>query len=181
MRAVVIITVLFALLLAVVPSAPAAPMLGGSTIFEISGGGSILHYHNPATTKPSFKNKANKKNIPLCIMGTAGGCSDNNTVDADPAGKGYLFYDSTTAWRLATNPDGDEAIMLTGYVSNDGRFTMIGTDALSMTQVAVIGKVKFDKATGDPAKVNGKVFAVSAGQEHAGKGNFKTVAIVPAP
>jgi len=84
-------------------------------------------------------------------------------LDLDAGGKFYLFYDSKSQWRVATNPEGDDATILRGQVANDGTFWMAGNYSLFMANadVFVQGKVTFKNNTFEPKKVKGKFFLVS--------------------
>ncbi len=71
-------------------------------------------------------------------------------LDLDPSGRFFLYYDSQTSWRVATNPDGNDTTMLHGQTSNDGIAWMFGEYTLPLAagtgDVFVTGKVKFFKA-----------------------------------
>lgn len=86
-------------------------------------------------------------------------------LDLDPGGKFYLYYDSQTQWRAATNPNGENTTTLTGQISNDGQVWMSGTYQLPMAMgtadIFVTGKVKYEKAGIGiyiPKSVKGQVF-----------------------
>jgi hypothetical protein len=103
-------------------------------------------------------------------------------LDLDPSGKFYLFYDSQTSWRAATNPNGDDATTLTGQISNDGQVWMFGTYQLPMgagtADIFVTGKVKYEKAGVGiyiPKSVKGQVFFSSAAINTGMNLKFKTL------
>jgi hypothetical protein len=85
-------------------------------------------------------------------------------LDLDPGGKFFLYYDSQTQWRAATNPNGQDTTTLTGQISNDGVVWMFGKYTLPMgdpADIFVTGKVKYQKAapgTYIPTSIKGTVF-----------------------
>jgi len=80
----------------------------------------------------------------------------------DPGGTVYLYYDSLTSWRVATNPNGQNTVPLTGRVANDGTFWMMGTwNFGTMGSVFAVGKVKFEKGTFNAKSVTGNVYFFS--------------------
>jgi hypothetical protein len=69
----------------------------------------------------------------------------------DPSGKVFLYYDSRTDWRVATNVNGQDTVPLSGHVANDGTFWMMGDYNMgTMGSMFAVGKVKFDKRAADP-------------------------------
>lgn len=86
-------------------------------------------------------------------------------LDLDPGGKFFLYFDSLSSWRVATNDTGTNTTTLTGRVSNDGVFWMFGTYDLPMMagtgKIFVTGKVKFQKGSFDAAKLNGTFYFLS--------------------
>lgn len=84
-------------------------------------------------------------------------------LDLDPGGRFYLFYDTKSSWRVATNSAGTNATTLHGQVANDGVFWMAGSYDFAGAggDVFVTGKVTFKKGTFEPKKVKGKMYFVS--------------------
>ena len=69
----------------------------------------------------------------------------------DPSGKVFLYYDSLTSWRLATNTAGQSTVPLTGAVANDGTYWMMGSYNMGTAgSIFAVGKVTFDKKAPDP-------------------------------
>ena len=105
-------------------------------------------------------------------------------LDLDPSGRFFLYYDSQTQWRAATNPNGTDTTTLTGHVSNDGQAWMFGQYVAngSTSQIFVTGKVKFEKADVGvyiPKSVKGQVFFLSDDNLDTGMNlKFKTLAPV---
>jgi hypothetical protein len=147
---------------------------GGSTVFELTGSGSILHSHDNLPGDKPFKSKVKAGDIATCVQGTAQGCTPS-TIEVDAGGKAFLFFDSTTAWRIATNGAGTNATDLVGTVDGKGGFAFAGTDALSGTSFYLTGKVKLQKGQPDfqPLSLSGKITAVCPVQGHYGTGSFK--------
>ena len=169
---------------AVAPAAAARdaqPVAAGAPLpitfaMTLTGSGKILHVHTgPQPGDKPFKSSVKSKDVAPCIEGTAAGCTDGVTIFADAGGTAYLFFDSLTSWRVATNPNGDDATTLTGLVDGKGGFMLAGTDALSGTQILVSGKVVFEKGSFTPKKISGKLSAVSTDMGHYGTGSFKAV------
>lgn len=89
-------------------------------------------------------------------------------LDLDQSGRFFLYYDSQTQWRAATNPNGVDTTTLTGRISNDGQVWMFGTynapGNVATAQIFVTGKVKYEKANIGvyiPKSVKGQVFFLS--------------------
>lgn len=155
-------------------SQPDGGVYAGSVIFTLTGSGSIVHPHGVQPGLKPFKNTVKIAQISECIAGTAAGCG--GTIEANPEDPtAYLFFDSLTSWRIATNANGDDATTLTGLVDGKGGFMFAGAHALSGTELLISGKVSFAKGTLTPQKISGKISAVAPGQEHYGTGNFKAV------
>ena len=154
---------------------------GTALVFALSGGGSILHSHDNQPGDKPFKSKVKADDVVDCIAGNAQGCSEL-TVETDKAGQAFLYWDSPTNWRIATNPSGTDTTSLIGTVDGKGGFAFSGTHALSGTSFYLTGKVKLDKTQAPdfvPLKISGKILAVCTGQGHYGSGNFKAVPAVP--
>jgi hypothetical protein len=142
--------------------------------FEITGSGKILHYHGPPQVgAKTFVNKAKAADIASCIAGNEPSCA--GLIEEDAGGKAYVFFDSPTQWRVATNTTGANATTLTGFVGGKGEFVMTGTHALSSTVFILEGKVKFQKGSLTVKKMTGKLAAVSSLAEHYGQFKVKTV------
>jgi hypothetical protein len=160
--------------LAVAQAQPDGGVYAGSVAFLLTGSGSIVHPHGVQPGLKPFKNTVKIAQISECIAGTAAGCSDGVTIEANPGDpQAYLFFDSLTSWRVATNSNGDEATTLTGLVDGKGGFMFSGTHALTGTAMLLSGKVVFEKGTLVPKKISGKLSAVAVDQEHYGTGSFK--------
>ena len=104
-------------------------------------------------------------------------------LDLDPSGKFYLYYDSQTQWRAATNPNGENTTTLHGQISNDGVVWMFGEYQLPMgagtAQIFVTGKVKYEKAGVGiyiPKSVKGQLFFSSVEIDTGMNLKFKTLA-----
>lgn len=154
--------------------------LGGEAI-EIVGSGKMNHYHGSFTLgQKTFVNKIKSSGIAACITGDEPSCS--GYIEQDAGGKAYLFFDSATSWRAATNPAGTDATTLTGFVGGKGEFTFTGFHEMSGTEFIFSGKVKFNKGTNVVKAIAGKYQAISQTAEHVGVGSFhsvgKTIAIL---
>lgn len=142
---------------------PRAGALGSPFVFELSMKGKswdtgvIL---NPGV-KPPIGKVTTKKIMETLIGDLPDYAAD--FLDLDPDGKFYLYYDSKSQWRVATNPDGNDTTTLRGQVANDGAFWMAGTYDMFMSDadVFVTGKVKFKQGTFEPTKITGKFYLVS--------------------
>jgi hypothetical protein len=146
---------------------------GGFT-FELTGSGSILHSHDNQPGDKPFKSKATASGVVDCVLGTAQGCTAG-TIESDAGGTVFLFWDSTTSWRVGTHANGTDATVLTGTVDGKGGFAFAGTDALSGTSLYLTGKAKLEKGQVDfiPTSLSGKITAVCSTQGHYGTGTFK--------
>lgn len=154
--------------------APDAEAFSGE-VFEITGGGSIVHFDSqPAPGRgPSFKNKVTAASLVDCIKGTEPSCA--GLLDADAGGKAYIFFDTLTRWRVGTSLNGTNATQLEGYVDGKGTFLFMGRHAKSGSNVLISGKVKFQKGTYTPLSIKGKIIATSSLSPHQGAGTFKSV------
>ncbi|GEM_PF-6517964 len=149
-------------------------------VFEITGSGTITHFHDvTAGTKP-FVNKVTAAMIVQCIQGTAGGCTDGVTIVADPDGKAYVYFFSDTEWGIATQPDlacGSGSIThLDGLVAGTGLFVMEGQHTLSGSTFVIHGTVSFVKGTKTPTSMKkASILGVAEGQQHSAVGTVATV------
>jgi hypothetical protein len=147
--------------------------LGGEAI-EIVGSGKMNHYHGSfALGSKTFVNKITPAGVVKCITGEEPSCA--GLVEVDAGGKAYLFFDSATSWRAATNPAGTGATTLTGFVGGKGEFTFTGHHDLSNTDFIFSGKVKFEKGSSVVKSIKGKYQAISTTAEHVGVGSFRSV------
>ncbi|MBM3984804.1 MAG: hypothetical protein FJ296_03805 [Planctomycetes bacterium] len=162
------------------PDQPQGGSYAGTLVFSLTGAGKLLHVEGGAVAgqKP-FKSTVKDDDLLACVGGTGAGC-DANSLDINPAGGLFLLYDGLSSWRLANNPDGDDAVTLNGLVDGKGGFMMSGThnSADGDTHIFLSGKVTFEKGTLLPLGVKGKLTSVSTVEEHYGSGNFKAVPAV---
>ncbi|MBI2359221.1 MAG: hypothetical protein HYV04_09995 [Deltaproteobacteria bacterium] len=152
---------------------PSAGAFSGE-IFEITGSGKLFHFEAPPTPgqkAPVTSVKASA--LAPCITGGDATCT--GFLEQDAGGKAYVYFDSDTSWRIATNPDGTDTTTLTGLVAGDGSFMMSGRHEMSETEFTIQGKVKFQKGTFTPLSMNGSISAVSNLTLHYGTGKVKTV------
>jgi hypothetical protein len=154
------------------PAIAAPPVMpGGGPRFELSGTGKIIHCDGPEVPgKAPFVTTVNAAKVASAIMGNEP--STSGQLETDAGGKSYIFFDSTTNWRLSVDPNGNNPTQLVGQTDGKGGFMMAGTHALSNTRFLLTGKVTFAKGTLNPTKITGKIMAVSSGTEHYGTGNF---------
>jgi hypothetical protein len=106
-------------------------------------------------------------------------------LDADPAGRFFLYFDGrgadgSTTWRVGTNPNGVMTTTLNGAITQDGFCWLVGTyDVPVMGSIAnafVNGKVTFAKGTFNPVKISGTLnFVTNAAIGEAFTVKFKTV------
>jgi hypothetical protein len=144
-------------------------------VFEITGSAKLLHFEAVTPgVKPPVTN-VNTTLIIACIMGLDPSCTAS-ALETDPGGKAYLYLDSPTSWRIATNPNCLNATTLAGVVGGDGTFMMGGNHAKSDTTFILQGKLSFVRGTLTPAGIkNSSLSAVSDDHAHFGIGKFSTV------
>jgi hypothetical protein len=150
-------------------------------VFEITGSGTILHYHlvtaTPGAKPPATKVTAGQ--IAGCIVGTDPSCT--GLIQTDPDGKAYVYFFSSTDWGIATQPDlscGSGLITpLSGLVAGSGQFIMAGQfTSLNDTSFLIQGTVSFTKGTLTPTGMKkASVLAFSEIQGHGGTGSVATV------
>lgn len=163
--------------------APQGGTQNGTMVLLMSGSSKLIHLEGGtiAGQKP-FKSTVKTGDAIACIQHDAGGCTDQTVPENDADPGVYLFFDSVSEWRIATNPAGTDALELSGLVDGKGGFHMAGTyafpDAFTVTSVYLTGKVTFEKGTLVPKKISGKLQAVSIDNNHYGSGSFKAVPFV---
>jgi len=141
--------------------------------FQLTGAGSIRHYHGPPQPRgKTFVNKVKASGISSCISGNEASCF--GLIEEDAGGAAYVFFDSPTSWRVASNPAGTDATTLAGFVGGRGEFVMSGTHALSDTLFVLTGKVKFAGKTLNVSRMSGRLTAVSSVHQHHGTFKVKT-------
>jgi len=148
-------------------------------VFEITGGGKVLHQHvATAFGAKSFVTKINKKSIESCVTGVDGG--DCQLLPANEDGKVYLYIYNSGEWGVALQADPSDAdvTMLEGLIDGKGKFMFVGTDPLTGVQYLAEGKAKLDKEFGDdliPIKIKGTLRALDIASGHTGVSKIKTV------
>lgn len=143
---------------------------GGGVVFELSISGKTTQTDvilNPGV-KP-IQGPVNDKVISETLRGILPDFAAQYLhVDPQGTGKFYLYFDGLTSWRVASNPNGDNAVTLTGRVDNIGNFILFGDYNFAIQgvtppafQICVIGKATFVKGTYTPTKVTGTIYGQS--------------------
>jgi len=83
----------------------------------------------------------------------------------DASGQFFLYYDSKSSWRVATNQFGTNVTMLEGKVANDGTFWMFGEYDIppddETGEVFATGRVKFERGIFNPKSIKGVAYFFS--------------------
>ena len=158
----------------------------GTVAFLLTGSAKVYHVDGgPQVGGSVFKHTLKTADAILCSQhdeSVAFDCNPGKLPLSDVSPGVYLFVDTYYQFRLANNPNGDDAATLTGLMDSKGGFQMAGDFVWSApadgdvhtTHIFLTGKCKLEKGTLNVTKVSGKFQAVSTDMQHYATGSFKS-------